>query len=106
MEKTIEKKESIGGGMNEMKKRSTFRPDKTSSQQPSRRPSFDIRDELEKEAESSAVQSSTMMSLAAMENERKELMVRCLVRANSTLSDPLTQLLTHLKDSNKHSVTL
>ena len=67
IEKALEKQESIGRGS------STFRP---TSQHPSRRPSFDIRGELEHEAEAEVAQSTTMMSLAAMENERKELMVR------------------------------
>ena len=81
IERAMEKTESIGNGLNEMKKSSTFlsadnnKP--LSSQHSSRRPSFDIRIELEQEAaeEAAVAQSSTMMSLAAMENERKELMV-------------------------------
>lgn len=67
--KGIEKQESIGSGMNEMKK---------SRQLQSRQQSFQTRGDLEKEAEAEIAQSSTMMSLAAMENERKELMVRWL----------------------------
>lgn len=79
-ERSLEKTESIGNGLNEMKKSSTFR-----SQQSSRRPSFDVRVELEQgaEEETAAAESSTMMSLAAMENERKELMVH-----ENTLSTP------------------
>jgi len=75
LERSLEKTESIGNGLSEMKKSSTFR-----SQQSSRRPSFDVRVELEQGAEEA---SSTMMSLAAMENERKELMVH-----NIRLSTP------------------
>ena len=78
LERPIEKAESIGNGLNEMKKTSPFRSDKPLfSHQSSRRPSFDLRAELAQEAEeAAATQSSTMMSLAAMDNERKELMVR------------------------------
>jgi len=94
LERPIEKVVSIGNGLNEMKKTSTFRSDNKplSSQQASRRPSFDLRAELTQEAEeAAAAQSSAMMSLAAMDNERKELMVRLyplshLVNTQHTLS--------------------